>query len=361
MLSQKCLNELKNNCKNEIVSFSMIRGAYISEGQIISNLNSKFLVLPEDEQYKYAAVARTIFTAKPEEKILEIPSSQDSPLKRLYNTGLTDDAAVEETYEAIIESFTNEPDRYLILLMEDFYDVKKVNTAGEDLDESENTYHYIICAICPVELSKPGIECLPTGICLRRRDWIMAKPKIGIVYPAFINREPDEGSYMYYAAKPKETHRELMINFLNAEPRTTITQKIDSLEHVISSVLINSNNLNSLERITDGVHEMINVLVGDEPSEENCGVLLKPEDMEDILLRLGVRDSDARKVANVFRDQIEIDMAKLFLDPKRAARYRAYASHQRSRDLLDRSKSALDAAGQKDLADEIENYMERTR
>lgn len=361
MLSQKCLNELKFNCKNENVSFSKIRGCYVSEKQIISKLNSTFLALPEDEQYKYAAVARQIFSAKPEEKILELPASKESPLKELYDTGLSDDAAVERAYEAIIDVFHDGPERYLILLMEDFYDVRKVNTAGEDLDESEETYHYITCAICPVELSKPGIECLPTGICLRRRDWVMGKPKIGMIYPAFIDRSADEGAYMYYVSKPKETHRELMINFLNAEPRTTIAQKIDQLEHVINSVLINTNSLNSLEHILDGVHEMINNLVGDEPAEENCGVLLKPEDIEDMLLRLGVGDSDSRKVSNAFREQIELDMAKLFLDPKRAAKYRAYVSHQRSRDLLDRSKNALGAAGQKDLASEIETYMERTR
>lgn len=360
MLSQKCLSELKNNCKNDIVSFSRIRGCYVSEGQIISTLDSSFLVLPEDEQYKYAAVARQIFSGRPEERMLELPSSEQSPLRTLYITGLDNDVAVQSAYESIIEEYAN-TERYLILLMEDFYDIPRMNTAGEDLDESESVYHYIICAICPVELSKPGIECLPTGICLRRRDWVMGKPQIGMVYPAFQNREPDEGAYMYYAAKPKETHRELMINFLHAEPRTTIAQKIDSLEHVIASVLINNNTLDSVERITDGVHEMIFQLVGDEAQEDNCGVLLDAEKLEKMLLKLEVNDSDAKKVAAAFKDQIEVDLAKLFLDTKRASQYRAYLSHKRSCDLLDRSKNALSAAGQKDLAEEIETYMERTR
>lgn len=363
MLEQKCLSELKNTCKKDNVNFSRIRVAYIGEQNILSTLDQKFLTLPDEEQFKYAAMASQVFSGKPEERVLELDAvgADISPLEHLADVGLEDDEAVQAVFESIIETYYS-IGRYAIILLEDSYDVMKVNSAGEELDESEETYHYVMCIICPVKLSEPGIECNETGIALRQRDWVIAKPDIAMIYPAFEYRSTDNDHIMYYTGKPKDIHTELMQDFLKTDAKYTKAMHTKMLDDFLTLKLANAHDLPTVETLIDGVHYKLEAYVGTEKIEEVVWKLLTSDILQEILTRLGVSESLVTKIKSQFETlNINQSRALLCLDKKRASKYKAYLSHKRSRDLLDRSKDALDAAGQLDLANEIETYMERTR
>jgi len=363
MITQKCLLELKANCKNDTVNFSRIRVAYVGEQEIISTLDQSFLTLPDEEQFKYAAMARQVFSGRPEERVLELDAAgaDVSPLEHLADVGLNDDEAVTRVFKEIIETYFN-PARYAIILLEDSYDVVKVNSAGEALDESEETYRYVMCIICPVKLSEPGIECKETGITLRQRDWVMGKPDIAMVYPAFEDRSTDVDHIMYYAGKSKDIHTELMEGFLNTDAKYTKAMHTKLLDDFLTLKLANVNDLPTTKTLVDGVHYKLEAYVGDEHIEQINWKVLTADILHEILIGLGVQDSVAVKIKREFENRdINDSRALLCLDKKRASKYKAYIAHKRSRDLLDRSKNALDAAGQMDLASEINTYMERTR
>lgn len=361
MLSAKCLNELKANVKDDIVSFSRIRAAYVSEGKILTEFNKSFLTMPEEEQFKYAAVVKQIFSGKPEEKMLDLEDTYEgTSIYNLWNAGLEDDEAVESFYEGLIPHYDT-LGRYLIILVEDNYDVVKVNAAGEAIDESEETYHYIVCAICPVKLSDPGIECKDNLIGLRERDWVMAKPSIGMVYPAFKDRSADRESVMYYASNPKETFPTVMTEFLLTDIRYTIEQRKEQLEDILKMYLIDLFDSEQLEVVIDGVNEKLSNYIGDEEIVDNMCRMLTADNLAQMLRKLGIPELQVKKVSTRYEEAVGSERAIFFVNKKRAARYKAYVSHKRQRELLDRAKCELDAAGQKDLAEEIENYMEKTR
>ena len=50
-----------------------------------------------------------------------------------------------------------------------------------NVDESEEVYKYMLCAICPVTLSKPGLGYLEKEqrIGARIRDWVVGAPETG--------------------------------------------------------------------------------------------------------------------------------------------------------------------------------------
>ena len=56
-----------------------------------------------------------------------------------------------------------------------------------NVDESEEVYKYMLCAICPVTLSKPGLGYLEKEqrIGARIRDWVVGAPETGFLFPAF--------------------------------------------------------------------------------------------------------------------------------------------------------------------------------
>ena len=51
------------------------------------------------------------------------------------------------------------------------------------MDESEEVYKYMLCAICPVTLSKPGLGYLEKEqrIGARIRDWVVGAPETGFL------------------------------------------------------------------------------------------------------------------------------------------------------------------------------------
>ena len=56
----------------------------------------------------------------------------------------------------VIESY-DYAGNYLILLFHDACDVMTKTTDNNALDETEEVFEYLLCAICPVQLSKPGL------------------------------------------------------------------------------------------------------------------------------------------------------------------------------------------------------------
>ena len=75
---------------------------------------------------------------------------------QLRETRLQDEKLLIEYYNRIIESY-DYVGNYLIVLFHDTYDVPMKTTDNLTLDESEEVYDYIICAICPVQLSKAAL------------------------------------------------------------------------------------------------------------------------------------------------------------------------------------------------------------
>lgn len=50
-------------------------------------------------------------------------------------------------------------------------------------DASDEVYSYILCSICPVDLSKPGLSYneLENLFQNRVRDWVVGKPELGFL------------------------------------------------------------------------------------------------------------------------------------------------------------------------------------
>ena len=99
----------------------------------------------------------------------------------LKGSKLANDDLLDRLYEQVIEQYAY-PGNYLILVYHDVYDVPARATSGEAQEESEEIYEYILCAVCPVELSKPalGYREEENRIGARVRDWVVGLPDLGL-------------------------------------------------------------------------------------------------------------------------------------------------------------------------------------
>ena len=116
----------------------------------------------------------------------------------LRESKLKNDDLMDTFYDMIIDSY-DYVGNYLILIFHDAYDVMTKTSDNDKLDESEEVYEYLLCAICPVNLTKPGLGYREdeNRIGPRIRDWVVGAPDTGFVFPAFTDRSTDIHSVMF--------------------------------------------------------------------------------------------------------------------------------------------------------------------
>ncbi len=246
-MRKKDILELKKRFKKDHCTFTKMCGCYVNgEKNILLKFRETFLNLEEDDYFKYLEIAKKVLSGTIGNNILELNfelneehiNEKQLSFMKLKNSGLKDDALVNEFFNSIIKSY-DYTGNFLILIFHDAYDVITKTKDNIKLDESEEVYEYILCAICPVELSKAGLRYFEqeNEIKSRVRDWVVEAPSNGFVFPAFINRSSDVNSVMYYTKNAKDTHPELMENVLGCPAKQTNTEQKEVFNDIIRDAL----------------------------------------------------------------------------------------------------------------------------
>jgi hypothetical protein len=121
----------------------------------------------------------------------------------------------------------------------DKYDVPVKTADKQKLDDSEEVFHYMICSICPVELTLPSLGYIDqdTGLAITSRDWVVQMPDTAFMFPAFNDRSTDIHSILFYTKNAKAPHTEIIEDMLGCEYTMTSAQKKSVFNDVIASQL----------------------------------------------------------------------------------------------------------------------------
>ena len=354
MIRKKDILEIKRLTKD--CHYQRLKGCYVNASkEILATIDENFLNLPEEQYYKYLDIAKQIFQPKSiDDKNLELELSDSRALQHLIESNL-DDAAVAELYEAIIESF-DYVGSYMILLFKDTYDIMKRTSDNIDLDESEEVYDYMICAICPVELEKPALQATEQGVTDLDRKWIIGKPVEGFVYPAFEERSSNQDKALYYTAHPDDPSHAIMEYVLMGAPRYTATECRIRLEDIIENALgqASENCITRLNALLEGLSA--------EETEETHRPVTR-ELLED-LLKNELPETDAKSIARTYAkayETIGFPSASWLYSQKSRDTYYAEKHKEKGKQLLGAAATALSHVGSLDLAGEIEEYLAKTR
>ena len=125
-------------------------------------------------------------------------------LMDLRETKLADDALRREFCQKIIDTVTIEGN-YLILLCCDSYDVPFKSKDGDSqADNSDETYTFILCAICPVKQTKANLHYVPEEKLFHdgAMNQMVSAPALGFLFPAFDDRAANIYNALYYSRRP---------------------------------------------------------------------------------------------------------------------------------------------------------------
>ena len=241
-ITRRDVLELRRRLTKKGCTFTRLCGCYVDGNkQVLLKFSEPFSALQEEEFYKYLEIAKKALSGALANNLLELnfqrndtANERQQYLYALKASKLTNPDLVDRLYEQIIEHF-DYAGNYLILLFHDVYDVVARSKDRKKLDESSETYEYMICAVCPVEFSKPGLSYREEEgrIGVSDRFWLVGAPEIGFTYPAFANHGADSSAVMYYVKTGKDSHREFIQEVLLCDPQRTAREEKTAFQKVI--------------------------------------------------------------------------------------------------------------------------------
>ncbi len=307
-MNKKEISEIKKLFANENSVISTICGCYVDgDKNKKSMMREAFLSLPQDEMHKYMAIFRKCMTGTLGRNILnmefadaatEVTVSQQK-LMDLRDSELKDDAVLETFYDEIIANY-NTADNYLILLVYGVYDVPGRTSDGIEMeDASDEIYRHILCCICPVKLSKPGLSynSEQNGFHERIRDWVVDMPAMGFLYPAFNERSADVNSILYYSSKAEELKFDFVETVLGCTLPMTAGGQKETFQAIIQDTLGDECEFEVVKEI----HEQLTELI-EEKKDDETPLELGRKEVVNLLAASGVDNRKIEELENNFEE-----------------------------------------------------------
>lgn len=214
-MDKKGIQEIKKCFKKEDCRIDRIRSCFVSEeGEVLSQFSDSFFSLEDEEMHKYCALFKQSLSGKFGRELytLEFPLSEEETggkqysLYRLNESELKEAGLCENFFQKIRESYPV-PGKKLLILAHGVYDVPQKGTDGITMEDASDTvYSFTLFLLCPVSLLKEGLcfDKETDSFIARSEDFVVQKPEISFLYPAFHERSSDIHALLYRAKKREE-------------------------------------------------------------------------------------------------------------------------------------------------------------
>lgn len=265
---KKEISEIKRQFTPSGCSISRICGCYVDgEKNKKTEFKEAFLSLPEEDMFKYFEILRKSLSGTIGKNLitLDFPLETEKEggsqefLLRLRNSRLQDDELLDSFYDRVIDIYEY-TGNYLILLIHDAYDIPGRTSDGLDMeDASDEVYSYILCCICPVDLSKPGLSYneLQNTFQNRTRDWVVGMPDLGFLFPAFHDRSTDIHSSLYYSKNANDLHEPFIERLFGCPLPLAADFQKETFQAIIEETLGDACDYDTVKTIHENLNEML--------------------------------------------------------------------------------------------------------
>lgn len=296
-MTRKELNEIKSQYTLEDCGILRLCGCYVDgERNKITQFNENFLNLPEEEKHKYFDIFKKTLSGTPGKNLVDMKFNVDAYadegartfLMNLRDSGLKDDRLLNEFYDRIINNYSY-VGNYLILLINQVYDIPAVTTDNIEMDDaSDEVYSYILCSICHVNLSKPGLgyDEEDNNFHDKKQNHMVDVPDVGFLFPAFNKRSADEDMTLFYTKDVSEFEDGLIDCLLDCAVPLPAKQQKETFTSLVNEALGEEADL----EIVKNIHENLEQIIEEKRQESPAPVMLDKTEMKDLLEKSGVKE-----------------------------------------------------------------------
>lgn len=296
-MTRKELNEIKSQYTLEDCGILRLCGCYVDgERNKITQFNENFLNLPEEEKHKYFDIFKKTLSGTPGKNLVDMKFNVDAYadegartfLMNLRDSGLKDDRLLNEFYDRIINNYSY-VGNYLILLINQVYDIPAVTTDNIEMDDaSDEVYSYILCSICHVNLSKPGLgyDEEDNNFHDKKQNHMVDVPDVGFLFPAFNKRSADEDMTLFYTKDVSEFEDGLIDCLLDCAVPLPAKQQKETFTSLVNEALGEEADL----EIVKNIHDNLEQIIEEKKQESPAPVMLDKTEMKDLLEKSGVKE-----------------------------------------------------------------------
>ena len=307
-MNKKEISEIKKQFTPENCAITRLCGCYVDgEKNKKTEMKEAFLSLPEEEIFKYFEIFRKTLSGTVGKNLInmefpldmEMPGGTQEFLMKLKNSRLTDETLLEAFYDRMIETF-GYGENYLILLVHGAYDIPgKASDNEEMFDASDEVYEYLLCAVCPVNLSKAGLsyDAETNRFGTRNRDWMVEMPLTGFLFPAFQDRSTDLHSMLYYSKNPEELKEDFVDRMFGCCVPLSAGGQKETFNAMIEDTLDEECTFEVVRNLHEKLHELV-----EERKDEPEPVTLDKAEVKHLLAASGVQQEKLQELEEHFEE-----------------------------------------------------------
>lgn len=302
-MNEKEIGEIRRRVRRDRSNMTAIYGCYVNgQKEIVSEFKQSTGIMPENEAEKYFGLLKRTLSGSIGKNLIDVSfkTSQvaDSPehklLMELRNSGLKNEDARSEFYQKIIQSVAFD-DGFLILIGCDSYDVPfKSKDDVAQTDASNETYTYLLCAVCPVKLSKPNLQYTADDKSFHDSGAhnVPCAPEMGFLFPAFDGRSTNIYNALFYTHSAKDNHEGLVDALFHVSIPQPAEEQKKSFEALLGATLQEDCNLDVVQTVHEQICQCIEM---HKESKVADPLLISKEQVKETLEGCGVSEEHLAK------------------------------------------------------------------
>lgn len=307
-MNKREIAEIKKQFKKDNNAITRICGCYVdADKQIKTSFKEAFFALSEEEIFKYYEIFKKSLSGGIGKNLHNLEygiheEGEDSAhalLMKLREEKLTDNETVDLFYNKVIENY-DYGENYYIILIHSAYDVPgKASDNEEMFDASEEVFNHILCCICPVKLSEPGLAYneVTNHIEERPRDWWVQPPMTSFLFPAFDDRSTNIHGLLYFSKNPEELHYEFIDACLGAPSPISFKAQKETFQEVLAETLGEECEYEIVRQIHENLTEM-----AEEHKEDMVPFSLSKPAVKDLLEKSGVAAERMERFDQIYEE-----------------------------------------------------------
>ena len=295
-MNRKEISEIRRRLNPDKNAISCIRGCYVNDKrEIVSMFNRPLMSFPMEEAEKYLAIFRRVLSGMPGRNLIDITFRPDQVmegaehqlLSGMRNTALKVEQGVQTFFQNIIDSVDMEG-HYLILLAHDAYDVPyHAKDEAKVDDASEEVFNYILCAVCPVKLTKPALSyhAEDNDFHERELDWVVAAPEMGFMFPAYEDYAANIYNALYFSRDVETLHDDFIAAVFNTDTPMPPAEQGENFAALLQETVGEDLSLD----VVQAVHEQLRSVIDENKSDrEAAAPCVTKGEIKQVLAACGV-------------------------------------------------------------------------
>lgn len=298
-MNEKEVGEIRRHLRRDRSNMTAIYGCFVNDNkEIIAEYRASTGIMSENESDKYFGILRKALSGSVGRNLIDLTfktsqvagSPEHKLLMDLRESKLQDDELRQSFYQKIIDSIVLEGN-YLILLGCDTYDVPfKSKDDFQQNDPSDESYTYLICAVCPVKQTKPNLHYVPEEKAFHdgAMNQPVAAPEVGFLFPAFDNRSTNIYNALYYTRNTKENQDGLIEALFNTPVPKPAAEQKKCFEALLTTSLGDECSMDVVQTVHEQLCERMELHKESKVPEP---LLIDKEVLKDVLTSCGVSET----------------------------------------------------------------------